>query len=805
MPLRAVCADEGWMMLDHLVMCQNDIHDRQGRYNQWAHITTTTEVPFFETTTTKEGTLYQPVDRDTTTTEGASNTGTGSTVQIQTTEDFDHPHSTEAPDLTHEIWMALNLVHSKGQAHHGRMCREVNTFAPSQKATAEERDTFFNELQAKLNLCKDNSIMDLWEELIKLDDTVADQDTIVNVLKDMYDHDGQHIYPATTASCADAQLGGHHRADWISEWHKLRLDLSYLEHLSQPQVVIHHSSQDTLRRRLEEMGHEDHSGKGGNHEVNMHEMDIKVLQLFDAVDVHVQDAICAVAQNYKNVDLAENWWDVSLRHAIPYHDNMFWITRMGRVQNWGNMALNAISNAPHGLLKIFAENSEHGQMKCNEALGTVGTHIGDIWDETHMRNFKEHQVQTRYLMKRCHDMQHNAHVGEHRRLTGMDNEMHYREHSLDVWAHREELCAGIDSWTRETTVGTNGDVSIDEFLAALLQCHDKVAEWMGALYNQHIDYPDAQSYCQEHVHAHLEGADGVMLRKFAFWEFNDLDRHFNCLEHYYIQAQQRFVDSAVHTCALMATVDNSTYMGMNSALENVAPADMGQFVDLVNQQYTVYTIESAGGWVSVARENDNLVLRDVPGLEITFKHVDADDQVVMDALQDDADVGLATMLVHDGKLTTAQFFDLTEADVLGKVPVLSILANNGFSVNGETVQVDSIALPPHFDVAHRSYMAEHGAEADYVHYVCAINPDAQAGKQLQAGHGQGETHEGEESGNSGDAAPAAEGGADDGAQAEPEPGAQAEPAPAAEMGDDVRSSSAAIAVMALSTAAVMMY
>ena len=51
-------------------------------------------------------------------------------------------------------------------------------------------------------------------------------------------------------------------------------------------------------------------------------MDINVVTLFDAVDVHVQDAICAVAQNYMNVDLAENWWDVSLRHAIPYHDIM---------------------------------------------------------------------------------------------------------------------------------------------------------------------------------------------------------------------------------------------------------------------------------------------------------------------------------------------------------------------------------------------------------------------------------------------------------------------------------------------------
>jgi hypothetical protein len=788
-----MCHEKGWEEIERWEKCRALGEQRENDFWPWYNNNpTTTKKPFFQTTTTAEQKLYQAVITYQTTTEAvphptaAEEISSGFTMGTAATtakpQDFTHTTSTEdpGPDYSAIAWAMTELYYT-GKETYDLMCAEVNRM-PSQKVTTEEFNALWDPLWEALPVCNANLwYAELKEVLLPIMDR---QHTIymMHHFRKLTLGDEVIVQPEVTAMCADyANNEGKHLQDFLDELHQAGLDQSYRTNVEAPKVPTYHEGQNS--RHLEEA------------HWNSEQQYIYVH--FGNMDAAQTEAYCGVAKTYTNKELTEDWWAVKKRHFFHKDSLSFWTTRMGRVQNWGLQALMAVESSPRDLLKSFVTNPKDAVAECKKALDVVKAEINDIWDDDRMQSWKEHQMKTRYLMKKCHSMYSRG-----RDLDG--HGAHAKASATNIWATKNEICDNIDSWQSEhtVTIGAGGDIELDDFLAAVIQCGDKVQTWLGAKYNQKIDYPD-ESYCEDHIFSRLKNHETVMLKKWAYWEFNEMDRHFVCFEKHFIEAQKKYIDTTVHTCALMSNMDHSVYAGMSAALEKDHVADMHDVAHHVIDLYTAEYSSTESRWSTVTRIDGELAVEEIPGLEVDFTAIaDASDEDILKAIQEAAEVGIATELVG----TTARFFDVSEADALAKMESLSNLASNGFTFNGNQITVTSVAFPPHYEQAHAAYKTAHGSDAAYVEYVCAINPNADDGQQLRQGHSATQ------------AEPAASSGGNPPATVESVPPASAgsDSAPASNTGDagpmkdDIthagnnHSSASGISVMALSGAALML-
>lgn len=250
----------------------------------------------------------------------------------------------------------------------------------------------------------------------------------------------------------------------------------------------------------------------------------------------------------------------------------------------------------------------------------------------------------------------------------------------------------------------------------------------------------------------------------------------------------------------MSNLDHSVYAGMSVALEKDHEADMHVLAQHVIDLYTAEYSPTESRWSTVTRVEGKLAVEEIPGLEVDFEAIsDASDEDVLKAIQNAAEVGIATELVG----TTARFFDVSEVDAIAKMQSLSNLASNGFTFDGKQISVSSVAFPAHFEQAHAAFKETHGSDAAYVQYVCAINPNAADGQQLRRGQNVNATPA-EPASSAADPAPPASA-----PKSDPAP-AQNSGSPAGPMKDDQthsgnnQSSASAISMMALSAAALML-
>ena len=734
-PLRFMCADNMWDWMQTYISCYTNRNQLLDQMSEWSQTTTTTAKPYFETTTTAEQRLYnQVVNYQTTTTTQAapaapaaaeSSPDLSNPTVVQTLiQDYNHHVYDDIPTVTEraaDIFLAIYLSVGNGvksEEQYDRMCNDVNRM-PSKKFTSAERDSFRDELVSAFNMCHADPELDLW---YAMNAAGTLKEATGNVLSHFWNPTGakvwysyaDYIHPvevksAVTAMCADYQNNaGAHLADWITEYNNLNLDHQYLNRVRTPPVPTYHEGQDS--RALEEL-----------HAPSDIDTDIEIALQFYALTDTQKDAYCGVAQNYDNKEILDNWWSIFGTKSFHFDDLMFWTTRMGRTQNWGLMALRAVSNSPRSLLKAFLTDAKAAKKKCGKAVNAAKAQVNDIWDLDRMHQWKEHQVKTRYLMKKCHSMQRRE----------LENEVEAR--ALErVWSAKNRICASIDSWKSEQTVtiGPGGDMSVKDFLQAVIQCGDKVQAWLGSKYNQKIDHPD-ETYCKEHIYSRLENKETVMLKKWAYWEFNEQDRHFPCFEKHFVDAHTQYIDTTVHTCALMSNINPSVYAGMAQALEKDEAADMDEVASHVKHLYEVEFKPTKSQWSAVTRGDDGkLTTVEIPGLVVHFAAVaDASGDDVVKAIQDVAEVGLASEV--DG--THAKFTDISESEAVARMQSLVNLKNNGFSVKGNKVEVTEIAFPAHYESAHAQYKKIAGSAAGYVEYVCAINPDATDGVQLRTG------------------------------------------------------------------------
>jgi hypothetical protein len=182
----------------------------------------------------------------------------------------------------------------------------------------------------------------------------------------------------------------------------------------------------------------------------------------------------------------------------------------------------------------------------------------------------------------------------------------------------------------------------------------------------------------------------------------------------------------------MKDMTPSIYEGMAHALADTKAADMVNFVQRVDKSYKVDTF-NANQWYSVAKEGGVLVMKDIPGLEITFGiHDDgnAGDAGILEAIQNKIEIGIATKLNHGISGSVALFYDVDETDVRAKTTKLGALLKDGFEYNGKTVTVHSITFPTHYKDAHKDFLIKNGDAASHSNYACAINPDAVESLQI---------------------------------------------------------------------------
>jgi hypothetical protein len=726
-----MCAADMWAWMQTYIGCYNNRIDLISQMDQWAMTTTTTAKPYFETTTTAEQRLYnEVVNYQTTTTVEAApaapapvatsspNLSNAQTLQ-QLQQDFNHHvyHDTDTvAERADAIFVAMwSYLSSKDEDAYNRMCNDANRM-PSKQFTSAERDSFKDDLVAALPMCHADPELELWNAM----DKAGTSKTVTShILSHFWHPTGAKVWndytlwihpvevdSAVTAMCADYQNNaGAHLAHWMTEYNNLDLDIAYLETVQTPPIPTYHEGQDS--RALEE-AHPDTT-------------DMTIARQFYELTDPQKDAYCGVAANYVNKEILENWWTIFGIKSFHYDDLMFWTTRMGRTQNWGLMALQAVSQSPRSLLKAFLVDEKTAKKKCGEVVNAAKAQVNDIWNAEYMLQWKEHQVKTRYLMKKCNSMQDRKleEVAEERALE-------------KVWSAKNEICASIDSWKSEqtVTVGAGGDMSVDEFLQAVVQCGDKVQTWLGSKYNQKIDYPD-EKYCEDHIYSRLANKETIMLKKWAYWEFNEKDRHFPCFEHHFVAAHTQYIDTTVHTCSLMSNINPSVYAGMEIALEKDKAADMDEVAAHVKHLYTTEYKPTKSEWSAVTRGDDGkLTTVEIPGLVVHFAAVaDASGEEIVKAIQDVAEVGLASEV--DG--SHAKFTDISESEAVARMQALVNLKNNGFTIKGNKVEVTEIAFPAHYEDARAHYKKIAGSDAGYVEYVCAINPNAADGIQLRTG------------------------------------------------------------------------
>jgi hypothetical protein len=292
------------------------------------------------------------------------------------------------------------------------------------------------------------------------------------------------------------------------------------------------------------------------------------------------------------------------------------------------------------------------------------------------------------------------------------------------------MCENIASWNDAIMIGQ--DIEYEDFVSTVLQCQEEMEDWAGAKYNHATDHPNADKYCNS-IFEKIENGESVKVKDLAYWEFTDLDRYFNCIEDIVEHGRKELLDNAIRTCWVFKKLDASKFKKMSKAVAYEADEAIKKVEELSHLMMEVYSkiwTNSSSGWVEVVRQGEDIATKPVPVLEIHLQiNGNIKREVLGQYLQAAIDVGLALEWVENDGVLTAQFFDLSQRDIISKVDKLSDLLKNGLEEK-EDVDVLAIGIVAHFELARKAFLEGHGSEAALVAFECAINPDTAAGKQI---------------------------------------------------------------------------
>jgi len=507
--------------------------------------------------------------------------------------------------------------------------------------------------------------------------------------------------------------------NWIQEWENMDKDQQFIDDFLRPETGGKHShdgkpAHEHRRRHLEETAHEN---------------DVEVLTALHALTSKEIKAACAVAENY-DMTQVKNFWKKSMDANFPYDDVQFWIGRVARMENLNRKEVRALLLAPMYMFESYAHGKESTKLACEDVLNHVTQQVGDIWSNDYLKNFREQNRRSKYLMQQCLDLTLD--------LTKMEAET---QDSLGTAkAHCEDV---MSRFSDTTTVGKGGDIEYEELQMALLYCQSDVENWLGTKYNHEQDNIDTELYCRENIMQNLDAGETVPLLDFAYWEFSQLDRFFNCLEKTVEPAKALYLDSSLRTCSVLKGLDTSKYEKMSRIIADAGEeteflVDFEMLNEMMKEEYSKKIVDAMNKWVAVERDEDMLFTRDIPALTINFGPIEDVNQDALSAdLQLQLDIAVADEWVVNGETVEARWYGVTESDVTTKVEQLSELWSGGLkhSSEGLIVQVLGVAIVSHFEEARAEFEKYHGAPADKPPFRCAINPDAEEGLKLHTPEG----------------------------------------------------------------------